>query len=123
MDITTAQKLEFGNVGSYIMSQSMLALNGGATSRAGGITMGSLQLLTFILPVSLAHLLPNCYYGGLLALLGSEIMFSWLFLTFWRIKTAEFVLSWLTFLSVVGLCAILPVQVGFKPMISIICTD
>lgn len=63
------------------------------------------------MPVSLVHLLPNFYYGGLLVLMGSEIIFSWLFLTYWRITKAEFVLSWLTFLSVIGLCAILPVQV------------
>lgn len=44
-------------------------------------------------------------------LIGTEIIYSWLFLTYWRITKSEFVLSWLTFLSVIGLCAILPVQV------------
>lgn len=44
-------------------------------------------------------------------LIGTEIIYSWLFLTYWRITKAEFVLSWLTFLSVIGLCGILPVQV------------
>jgi MFS superfamily sulfate permease-like transporter len=97
--------------GSYIFSQCLLALHGGTKSRAGGLTISFLQLMTFILPVSLVHLLPNFYYGGLLVLMGTEIIFSWLFLTYWRITKAEFVLSWLTFLSVVGLCAVLPVQV------------
>jgi hypothetical protein len=102
--------------GSFIFSQCLLALNGGTTSRAGGLTLSLLQFVTFLLPISLVHLLPNFYYGGLLVLLGTEIIRSWLFLTYWRITKAEFALSWLTFLSVIGLCAILPVQVHPLPV-------
>jgi hypothetical protein len=102
--------------GSFIFSQCLLALNGGTTSRAGGLTLSLLQFVTFLLPISLVHLLPNFYYGGLLVLLGTEIIRSWLFLTYWRITKAEFALSWLTFLSVIGLCAILPVQVHPQPV-------
>jgi MFS superfamily sulfate permease-like transporter len=96
--------------GSYIFSQCLLALQGGTASRAGGYTIAGGQLLTFLLPVSLVHLLPNFYYGALLVLIGSEIVVSWLFETFPRVSAAEFALSWATFLSVVALCAVLPVQ-------------
>jgi MFS superfamily sulfate permease-like transporter len=50
--------------GSVIFSQSLLAYRGGVRSRLQGATIASLELATFLIPVSLVHFLPNWYYGG-----------------------------------------------------------
>eukprot|EP00892_Ulva_mutabilis_P001349 jgi/Ulvmu1/11214/UM072_0051.1 len=99
-----------GGTGSYIFSQCLLAMRSGVRSRAQGATLSAAQLLVFLVPVALVQLLPNFYYGSLLIVIGADIMHEWLLATRRRIKRAEFLLSWLAFLSTVALTAILPVK-------------
>ena len=97
--------------GSVIFSQSVLAIRSGVSSRLQGATLGATQAAIFLLPVSLVHLLPNFYYGALLAVLGFQICHEWLWNTRMRISGPEFVLSWASFVSTLTLTCLMPVQV------------
>jgi MFS superfamily sulfate permease-like transporter len=99
------------SAGSVIFSQSVLAIRSGVSSRLQGVTLGVAQAFIFLLPVSLVHLLPNFYYGALLAVLGIQICHEWLWNTRMRISRAEFVLSWASFISTLTLTSLMPVQV------------
>lgn len=98
-----------------IFSQSVLAIRSGVSSRLQGVTLGAAQALIFLLPVSLVHLLPNFYYGALLAVLGVQICHEWLWNTRMRISTPEFVLSWASFITTLTLTSLMPVQVRCTP--------
>jgi hypothetical protein len=97
--------------GSVIFSQCVLAIRSGVKTRLQGYTLCALQFATFLLPFSLVHFLPNFYYGSLLMVIGVDIISEWLFATWPRVKKAEFVLSWLSFLATLVLTSLLPVQV------------
>lgn len=97
--------------GSVIFSQSVLAIRAGVQSRLQGYSLFLLQFGTFLIPVSLVHFLPNFYYGSLLMVIGVDIMHEWLIVTWPRVKKAEFVVSWLSFIATLILTSLLPVQV------------
>lgn len=101
------------SAGSIIFSQSVLAIRSGVRTRLQGLTLAAAQLVMFVLPFSLVHLLPNFYYGALLAVLGIDICREWLWNTRTRITAAEFALSWLSFCATITLTSLMPVQVRF----------
>jgi hypothetical protein len=104
--------LSCASVGSVIFSQSVLAVRAGVQSRLSGYCLSLLQIAVFLIPVSLVHFLPNFYYGALLIVIGVDIMHEWLIVTWARVKKAEFVVSWLSFIATLLLTSVLPVQVG-----------
>jgi MFS superfamily sulfate permease-like transporter len=100
-----------GGTGSLIFSQCLLALRANVKTRVQGYSLGILQLLFLVVPVSAVHYLPNWYFGALLIVIGTDIMFEWLVATYARVKKAEFVLSWVSFLVILALTTVMPVQV------------
>jgi hypothetical protein len=100
--------------GSVIFSQCVLAIRAGVRTRLQGYGLFALQASTFFIPFNLVHFLPNFYYGALLMVIGIDIFNEWLFATWPRVKKAEFVLSWLSFICTLVLTSLMPVQVRWR---------
>ncbi|KAK9845864.1 hypothetical protein WJX81_004564 [Elliptochloris bilobata] len=90
-----------GLTGSYIFSQTLFSMRAGVHTKLHGWIIAGVELAVFLVPYSIVQYMPNLFYGSLLCLFGIEISLDWLFHSYHKVARSEFVLLWMTFLSVV----------------------
>mmetsp|Transcript_46327 Transcript_46327/g.108549 ORF Transcript_46327/g.108549 Transcript_46327/m.108549 type:complete len:824 (-) Transcript_46327:54-2525(-) len=86
-----------GATGSYIFSQTIFSAKRGVQSRLNGIIVGLGELILFFLPLDILQVLPNSYIGGIMCLLGVDIMLDWLVKSRHLMSWLEYCLVWLSF--------------------------
>jgi MFS superfamily sulfate permease-like transporter len=89
-----------GFTGSYIFSQTIFNLRRGITTRVCSATIASIEFLAFLLPVSLIAFVPRFFFGGLLVLIGTDLMLEWLWMSRKKMMAPEYAVTVATFLAI-----------------------
>ena len=91
-----------GFTGSYIFSQTIFNLRRGVTddSRVCGWTVAVLELLVVVSPVSVTSYLPKMFFGSLLVLIATDLMWEWLLMARKKMLGAEYLVCLGTFLAI-----------------------
>jgi len=88
-----------GYTGSYIFSQTIFTLRRKVSSRMCGCVIVSCELLIITFPFAITSYIPKLFFGAFLTLIAVDLMFEWLVVARKKIMGTEFVVCWLTFLS------------------------
>jgi SulP family sulfate permease len=95
-----------GATGSYIFSQTIFSAKRAVKSRMNGVVVLVGEFLLFLWPVDILQFFPNSYVGGIMCLLGIDIMKDWLISSRALMSRAEFLLVWLSFAITLWLTSI-----------------
>ena len=88
-----------GYTGSYIFSQTIFTLRRKVSSRMCGCVIVACELLIITFPFAITSYIPKLFFGAFLTLIAVDLMFEWLVVARKKIMGTEFVVCWLTFLS------------------------
>eukprot|EP01025_Chloroclados_australasicus_P038986 TRINITY_DN4023_c0_g1_i5.p1 TRINITY_DN4023_c0_g1~~TRINITY_DN4023_c0_g1_i5.p1 ORF type:complete len:784 (+),score=96.96 TRINITY_DN4023_c0_g1_i5:30-2354(+) len=102
--------LGVGFTGSYIFSQTIFSMRAGVSTAGNAVVVFVLEFTLFLVPVYVVQYFPNFFFGSLMVWFGVEIMLDWLVRAFWRVTRVEFVLIWLTFIAIMALTVVSPVE-------------
>lgn len=67
-----------GYTGSYIFSQTIFTMRRGVNSRICGYIVAIFELIVVVLPISVTSYIPKAFFGSLLVLIATDLMFEWL---------------------------------------------
>ena len=88
-----------GYTGSYIFSQTIFTMKRKVNSRLCGWVIVAGELIVMAFPFAITSYLPKLLFGTFLTLIGVDLMFEWLVAAREKIRGIEFMVCWLTFLS------------------------
>eukprot|EP00924_Labyrinthula_sp_SR-Ha-C_P006325 snap_masked-scaffold_31-processed-gene-3.2-mRNA-1 protein AED:0.08 eAED:0.09 QI:0/0/0/1/1/1/2/0/702 len=89
-----------GYTGSYIFSQTIFVLRNGVSTKITSSVVVIFELLIFFFPVDLLGYIPRFFFGSLLLFVAYELLIDWLILSFFRLVNPEYILVWITFISI-----------------------
>ena len=89
-----------GYTGSYIFSQTIFTMRRGILTRSCGYTVAILEIIFFLLPISITSYIPKCFFGSLLVLISSDLLFEWLVAARKKMLETEYLVCILTFISI-----------------------
>jgi len=89
-----------GFTGSYIFSQTIFTMRAGITTRLCGFTVVLSELAIFALPFSVLAYIPRLFFGGILLFICFDLLLDWLWHSRHQVHRGEFVIVWITFLSI-----------------------
>lgn len=72
----------------------------GVSSPACGLVIAAGELLVVVLPFSVTSYLPKMFFGSLLVLIATDLMFEWLVQARHKMKTSEYIVCLATFLTI-----------------------
>lgn len=104
-----------GYTGSYIFSQSIFSLRAGIRSRKAGICLAMFEAIILLSPFPILSFIPNFFYGSLLILICTDLMYEWLWDVRHRVSTMEHVICLGTF----GLIHLFSVEYGIMAGIAL----
>lgn len=67
-----------GYTGSYIFSQTIFSLRRGVVHRVCGIIVAVLELIILAMPISITSYIPKLFFGSLLILIATDLIYEWL---------------------------------------------
>ena len=67
-----------GYTGSYIFSQTIFLMRRNINNRICGYLIVLLELIVVFLPISITSYLPKFFFGSLLILIATDLMYEWL---------------------------------------------
>jgi len=88
-----------GYTGSYIFSQTIFTMRRKVSSRVCGCVIVACELLIITFPFAITSYIPKLFFGAFLTLIAVDLMYEWLVVARKKIKGSEFLVCWLTFLS------------------------
>lgn len=74
----TVSGLFGGYTGSYIFSQTIFTMRRGVNTRICGFLVAALEIVVVFLPISITAYIPKMFFGSLLVLIATDLMFEWL---------------------------------------------
>eukprot|EP00516_Mucochytrium_quahogii_P002978 CAMPEP_0203761330 /NCGR_PEP_ID=MMETSP0098-20131031/14444_1 /ASSEMBLY_ACC=CAM_ASM_000208 /TAXON_ID=96639 /ORGANISM=" , Strain NY0313808BC1" /LENGTH=850 /DNA_ID=CAMNT_0050655279 /DNA_START=1383 /DNA_END=3935 /DNA_ORIENTATION=+ len=89
-----------GYTGSYNFSKTIFALRNGVRSKWNGIVVCVVEFAVFFAPIDLLSMLPRFLFGSVLLFVAVDLMFEWLYLSFFSLPKSEFSILWLTFIFI-----------------------
>lgn len=89
-----------GYTGSYIFSQTIFTMRRGVYSRVNGYTVAVCELLLILAPISVISYLPKMFFGSLLVLISTDLMFEWLVAAREKMADMEYLVCLLTFAAI-----------------------
>jgi len=89
-----------GYTGSYIFSQTIFTMRRGIITRYCGYTVAILEILFFLLPISITSYVPKCFFGSLLILISVDLLWEWLISARKKMLETEWYVTLLTFLAI-----------------------
>ncbi|KAM3572911.1 hypothetical protein VYU27_005111 [Nannochloropsis oceanica] len=95
-----ASGLTGGFTGSYIFSQTIFNLRRGIHSRVCSSVIALVELGAFLAPVSLIAYIPRFFFGGLLVLIGTDLMLEWLWMSRKKMMAPEYAVTLATFAAI-----------------------
>ncbi len=95
-----ASGLTGGFTGSYIFSQTIFNLRRGIDSRVCSTVIALVELVAFLAPVSLIAYVPRFFFGGLLVLIGTDLMLEWLWMSRKKMMPPEYAVTLATFVAI-----------------------
>lgn len=101
-----------GFTGSYLFSQTIFTMRGRLDSRAVGLIVFFLEVAIVLSPFSIIAYVPKVFFGALQMLVCLDLMLEWLWHARNKLLKREYVIVWLTFLSMVFVNLELGIVVG-----------
>ncbi len=92
-----------GYTGSYIFSQTIFTMRRGVNHRICGVIIACTEIIVVLLPISVTSYLPKCFFGSLLVLIATDLMFEWLFAAREKMMVSEYLVCLFTFFAIQGL--------------------
>lgn len=89
-----------GYTGSYIFSQTIFTMRRGVYSRINGYTVAICEGLLILAPLSVLSYLPKMFFGSLLVLISTDLMFEWLVAAREKMADMEYAVCILTFVAI-----------------------
>lgn len=89
-----------GYTGSYIFSQTIFTMRRGILTRSCGYTVAILEIIFFLLPISITSYVPKCFFGSLLVLISADLLYEWLISARKKMLDTEYYVCLLTFVSI-----------------------
>jgi SulP family sulfate permease len=89
-----------GYSGSYIFSPTILQLKAGVDLRLCGLVIAMIELNVVLIPISLTSYIPKLFFGSLLLLIASDLMYDWLIDARHKMMLSEYTVCLVTFLAI-----------------------
>lgn len=89
-----------GYTGSYIFSQTIFTLRSGVRDRFTGYTVAFCEMLIVVAPVPVIAYIPKLFFGSLLVMICTDLMFEWLWQVREKLSGAEYCVCLGTFLII-----------------------
>ena len=89
-----------GFTGSYIFSQTIFNLRRQINTRVCSSVIALVELVAFLAPVSLIAYIPRFFFGGLLVLIGTDLMLEWLWMSRKKMMAPEYAVTLATFVAI-----------------------
>jgi SulP family sulfate permease len=89
-----------GYTGSYIFSQTIFSMRRGVSSTVNGYIIAVGEVLVVLLPVSLTSYIPKLFFGSLLILIATDLMFEWLIAARDKMMLSEYLVCLFTFIAI-----------------------